>query len=72
MAAFMKRPLWSSRWARGFDRHGAGSRRYVAESGTAAFEAEIVERWCIAAAAPDHPRDERAAPSHTMIGSGSA
>jgi hypothetical protein len=37
-----------------------------------AFETESVERWCIAAAAPDHPRDERAAPSHTMIGSGSA
>jgi hypothetical protein len=46
--------------------------RELAESGMTAFETESVERWCIAAAAPDHPRDERAAPSHTMIGSGSA
>src|SRR5215207_4557304 len=35
-----------------------------------AFKTESVERWCIAAAAPDPSSDERAAPSHTMIGSG--
>jgi len=35
-----------------------------------AFELEALERWCIAAAAPDPSNDERAAPSHTMIGSG--
>src|SRR5918995_749716 len=37
--------------------------RELAEIGMTAFAMEAVERWCIAAAAPDHPRDERAAPS---------
>src|SRR3954453_1636141 len=36
------------------------------------FEMETVERGCISAAAPDPSSDERAAPSHTMIGSGVA
>ena len=31
------------------------------------FETETVERWCIAAAAPDPSSNERAAPSHTMM-----
>ena len=37
-----------------------------------AFGLETVERWFIAAAAPDPSSDERAAPSHTMMDRGSA
>ena len=44
----------------------------LADSGLAAFETRTVERWCIAAAAPDPSSDERAAPSHTMMDRGSA
>jgi hypothetical protein len=44
------------------DQNG-GDGREMAESGMTAFEMETVERWCIAAAAPDPSCDERAAPS---------
>src|SRR5829696_6415966 len=41
-----------------------------AVNGTTALRGHIPEKWCIAAAAPKPSSDERAAPSHTMIGSG--